>query len=115
MASKMDREGAAFTRDNLDADATALGHRMTWKLAPDATRKGHAYYFIGTCEHCGGNAHAGSAWSSTTSVVDARRERCGGPGTAILTEIGAARRSELIAPAIAEFGAHVRRAASRLN
>lgn len=63
MASKMDREGAKYTRDNLDAEAAARGHLVAWKLAPNATRKGHCYYFIGTCEHCGGNAHAGSTRS----------------------------------------------------
>jgi hypothetical protein len=115
MASKMDREGAKFTRDNIDAKATALGHNMTWKLGPLATRKGQAYFFDGDCEHCAAHASAGSMWSSSHSIIDARRDQCTGPGTYVLTEIEAARASELIAPAIAEFAAAVRRQTARLN
>lgn len=115
MASKMDREGAKFTRDNIDREAATLGHAMTWKLGPNATRKGHAYYFEGKCQHCAAEASAGSMWSSCGGIRDARHEPCSGPGTAILTEIEAARAAELIAPAIAEFAAAVRRAAATLN
>lgn len=115
MASKMDREGAKYTRDNLDAEAAARGHLVAWKLAPNATRKGHCYYFIGTCEHCGGNAHAGSTFSSCTSVVDLRHDPCGGPGTYVLTEIEQARVSELIAPAIDNLRTAVRRSIAEMN
>jgi hypothetical protein len=44
---------------------------------------------------------------------DARAEKCGGPGTWVLTEIEQARKSELLAPAIAEFRAAL--AGLRLN
>ncbi len=115
MASQSDRESAGFTRDNLDRTARNLGHHPTWALAPTTNRKGHAYYYVGTCDHCAGNAHAGPAWSSCTSVVDIRHDRCGGPGTSVLTEIEAARCSELVAPAITTFAGEVRRVISRMN
>ena len=115
MASRTDREGAKFTRDDIDRKATALGHAMTWKLAPNSTRKGHCYYFLGECGNCGAQASAGSMWSSCQGIRAARHEPCGGPGTAILTQIEADRVSELIAPAIAEFAATVRRATATLN
>lgn len=55
------------------------------------------------------SATAGACWSSSRTHVDARKERCGGPGTAILTEIEAGRLHELIGEAVADFGRAVRR------
>jgi hypothetical protein len=116
MATRTDREEARFTRDNIDRAARARGHDPAWRLAPNATRKGHAYYFEGTCSHCHAHASAGPAWSSSHGVIDLRSAtRCGGPGTHVLTDIEAARQSELLAPVIAEFFGHVRRAIAAQN
>ena len=115
MATRDDKEGARFTRDNLDKTAQSLKHDLTWALAPDSNRKGHAYYFIGTCGNCGGNAHAAALWSSTSSVVDVRTATCGGPGTWILTEIEQARASERAVLAIAAYADTVRRIVAGMN
>jgi hypothetical protein len=108
MASRDEREGAKFTRDEIDKRARVHGHDMAWKLGPLATRKGQAYFFEGTCGNCGATASAGSMWSSCSTHRDARAVVCSGRGTAILTEVEAARVSELIADAVADFGRAVR-------
>lgn len=109
MTTRDERYCATANRDDYNVTVRNLGHDLAWKLAPNATRKGHAYYFVGTCRNCGGNIHIGASWSSTDSVVDARTEKCAGPGTWILTEIEQGRLHELAGKAIADFGAAVRR------
>jgi hypothetical protein len=104
MASKLDKESAAFCRDDLDVRASILGHTMTWALGANSNRGGYYYHFVGRCEDCGAMATAGWAGSSCPSVRDARRVPCSGPGTAILTEIEERRSADLIAGAVAAFG-----------
>jgi hypothetical protein len=109
MTSRDEREGAKLNRDEHAERTARLGHDVTWKLGPNATRKGHLYFFDGTCANCHAHMSIGSAWSSSHGVLDLRSDKpCSGPGTHILTDIEAARRSELLAPAIAEFAGHVR-------
>lgn len=116
MTTRDERFNAKANRDDHDTAARNLGHALTWKLAPNATRAGHAYYYIGTCANCAGVVHVGASWSSTPSlVVDPRHDRCGGPGTSVLTEIEQGRVHELVAPAVADFGAAVRTAIARMN
>lgn len=106
-ATRDEKLSAEFTRDNVDARAVALGHVMTWELAPNSRRRGHCYYFRGVCTNCAAAATAGAAWSSCPGVRDARSEPCSGPGTGVLTEIEAERLSELVAGVVADFGRNV--------
>lgn len=109
MANRADRENARLTRDDVDRKAAGLGHTLVWTLSPLANRRGHAFYFIGTCGQCGGNAHAGASWSSSSSVLDCRRHECSGPGTHVLTEIEMRRFNEVLQPAIGALAAAARR------
>jgi hypothetical protein len=116
MTSMDERRGADLQRDDMAKHIRKLGHRtMTWKLAPNSRRRGHAYHWLGMCEDCGAEVSVGASWSSCPSVRDARHDRCSGPGTKVLTEIEAARASELIAAAGAEFLKAVRRHQARRN
>lgn len=115
-ATRWQREGTKLNRDDHDARARALGHDVVWKLGPNATRKGHCYFFEGVCKHCHGTINVASSWTSCSNHVDLRSDKpCGGPGTHILTDIETARVSELLAPAFAEFAGHVRRAIAAQN
>lgn len=108
-ATRAQREGADFCRDDQDAKARGLGHTLTWTLGPNSHRKGCEYHWLGKCEDCAAEVSAGSCWSSCPGVRDARRDRCSGPGTAVLTEIETARVGELAAGAVSGFGARMRR------
>jgi len=100
VAKTWERDGAKAVRHDIDGRASALGHRMTWKIGPNSNRKGHVYFFEGVCAGCGAEATARAGSSSCGGVRDARHERCGGPGTAVLTEIEAARFLEVVAAGI---------------
>lgn len=116
MTTRDERNGAKLNRDDYAESLAQLGHKVTWKLAPNATRRGHAYYFEGVCQHCHGTISVASSWTSCSNIVDLRDDKpCAGPGTYILTDIEADRASELIAPAIDEFTAAVRAATAQLN
>lgn len=115
MASRLQREEAQYTRDRMDQQARGLGHQLDWRPEPGCWRKGRAYRLVGTCVHCAGNVIAGVMHSSCTSVVDCRRDRCGGPGTYVLTEIEQNRCRELVADAVAEFGRAVVRSIAEQN
>jgi hypothetical protein len=107
MASRAEREGAKLERDEQDRAAAGRGHKLAWQLGENANKAGHAYFFEGTCEHCGAVVMVGSAWTSSHGVLDARDALCSGPGTAVLAEIEAGRRAELFAEAVAQFGRDV--------
>lgn len=99
---------AAACRDAQDAKACELGHALTWRLAPNSTRRGHCYSWEGECGDCGAEVLAGAWGSSCRDVRDARHDRCGGPGTSVLTEIEAGRLGELVAGAVSRFGESLR-------
>lgn len=82
---------------------TAAGHKLTWRLGENARRKGCAYFWEGTCEHCAAQMTVSVCGTSSHGVRDARHAPCSGPGTAILTEIETARRDELTSGAVDEF------------
>jgi hypothetical protein len=116
MTTRDERNGAKLNRDEYAERLARLGHDVKWNLAPHATRRGHAYFFEGLCRNCHGTISVASSWTSCSGIVDLRADsRCAGPGTHILTDIEAARASELIAPAIAEFTAAVRAVTAALN
>lgn len=112
-ATRDQRLSAIGTRDDVNARASRLGHDMTWRLGPNATRRGFAYFFAGECGDCGARATAGVAWSSCDGVRDARREPCSGPGTKALTEVEDERCRQLVAEAVREFGEQVHAARAR--
>jgi hypothetical protein len=107
MAARWEVQDVKAGRDEWDARLRAAGHAMTWKLGPNATRKGHCYHWVGLCGHCGAGMTIGRGFTTCSVVRDAREEPCSGPGTAILTEIEAQRVHDLVAGAVAEFGAQV--------
>lgn len=115
MTTRDERVSAEANRDDYTVTARNLGHDLDWGLAGNATRVGHAYYWIGTCRNCAGTVHVGATWSSSGGVVDARHDRCGGPGTAVLTEIERGRLHELTGEAVADFGVAVRRVIAGMN
>lgn len=106
-ATRDQRANAAAVRDDIDHHARALGHDMAWRLAPGANRKGRPYYHEGRCRHCGAQVRAGSSWSSSDGVRDARVEPCSGSGTDVLTDIEAGRLDELAADALHTFAGQV--------
>lgn len=108
-ANSTQRAEADACRDEKDEEARALGHELVWALDPDAHRRAREYFWHGVCEHCGAEVTAGACWSSCPGVRDARRVGCSGPGTAVLTEVEAARFGELVADAVARFGGSVGR------
>jgi hypothetical protein len=108
-ATRDQRESAKAVRDDVTVRASELGHSMTWKPGPNATRRGYAFFFEGECKHCGARASAGSSWSSCSGIRDARRVECSGPGTKVLTEIETERAHQLVADAVQAFGEQVRR------
>lgn len=89
-------------KQHMNETATANGHTLTWKRLPRPS-KDHALAFEGTCTDCGATVEIGSGWSSCATIRDARNETCSGPGTAVLTEVEAARASELFAEALGEY------------
>ncbi|MGQ0777190.1 MAG: hypothetical protein ACT4NY_22705 [Pseudonocardiales bacterium] len=101
---KSDQIEANARRMYLDINARQLGHAMIWQLGLNATHQGHAYHWVGRCGDCGAEVSVGARWSTCAGVRDARKVRCSGPGTAVLTEIEAARSGDLITAAVAEFG-----------
>uniref|UniRef100_UPI003F49500E hypothetical protein n=1 Tax=Nonomuraea sp. CA-251285 TaxID=3240002 RepID=UPI003F49500E len=107
MTSREEVADVKLNRDEKDGVARGLGHELTWRLGPNARRKGWAYHWIGDCVHCAATVSVGWGWSSCGGIRDARHVPCSGPGTAILTEIEAARSRELVAEAIAQFGREV--------
>lgn len=104
MTTKDEKHGVELGRQDMDKRCSKAGHTMAWKLAPNANRKGWAYYFLGDCTDCGATVSTGSAWSSCSGVRDARHTHCSGPGTSILTAIEQARLHDLTAAAIRRFG-----------
>ncbi|MEU4576112.1 hypothetical protein [Nonomuraea sp. NPDC023979] len=107
MTSRDEIRDVKALRDDLDADARRRGHDMSWRLGPNATRKDHAYFWVGDCVNCGANMRCALGSSSCQGVRDARKVACSGPGTVVLTEIEAGRALELAADAVAEFGRQV--------
>jgi hypothetical protein len=112
-ATRDQRESAKAIRDDITDRAGELGHSMSWKLGPNATRRGYAYFFEGECKHCGAGASAGASWSSCSGIRDARRVECSGPGTEVLTEIETERAHQLVADAVQSFGEQVRENVAR--
>lgn len=106
-AGRQERADVLAAREEMTERAATQRHDVVWRLGPNATRRGYAYTWHGECRHCGARVTVGSAWSSCDGVRDVRTERCSGPGTAILTEIETTRVHELIADAVATFGAEV--------
>jgi len=101
-ATKTEVAEVKAARDDWDRRLTAAGHAMCWQLGANARRRGHAYFWDGYCAHCGAEISVGVCWT-TAGVRDARRVACSGPGTAVCTEIEAARVSEQIVAAVEVF------------
>lgn len=103
MTTREEREWARANKDEHDEKAREMGHVMTWRLGPDANRKGHNYHFVGECDNCGASMIVASSFTTCAGFRDARREACSGPGTKILTEIEHQRSLELLGEALADF------------
>jgi hypothetical protein len=99
MNARQQAASVRSVRDSLDRRAQALGHQMTWQ----AGRSGTATVEHGRCGHCGAEAVAGPTWSTCGGVRDARKVRCSGPGTAVLTDIESGRAKELAAGFVGRF------------
>lgn len=110
MTSRTEREDCDWQRDRQDEKCTGLGHDMAWELGPNSRRRGHAYHWLGRCRHDGAEITVGASWTSCGGIRDARKVRCSGPGTAVLTEIEAERANQLVNAAVAGYGRAVARA-----
>lgn len=113
MASRSEMQSADGVRNDLDERARNLGHSMTWKLGPNSRRRGCAYHWLGTCEHCGAEATAMDMASSCSGIRDARKVPCSGPGTAMLTEVEAEHVHQQVASAARQFSRDVWRNQTR--
>lgn len=113
MASRSEMQSADGTRDDVDARARRLGHDMTWQLGPNARRRGHAYFWRGTCTNCAATVDAGDMYSSCSGIRDARKVACSGPGTAVLTEVEADHVRAQVASAARQFDREVQRNQTR--
>lgn len=107
MASSTEREATRANQQDHTERASAAGHELVWQLGENATRRGHAYFLVAECGHCGAVVTVGATWSSSYGSRDARAVPCSGPGTAVLTEIENARLSELVIAALADFAAEI--------
>lgn len=83
-ATRFERESALANRDDWNRQVTARGHQLRWALAPNATRRGHAYYWIGTCSRCDAQMSVAASWTSCGGLRDVRTGLC--PGSTELTE-----------------------------
>jgi hypothetical protein len=92
-----------WTLAKADMNETAVGngHAITWKRLP--RDPGCALVFEATCGDCGATVCIGELWSSCGTIRDARRTRCSGPGTAILTDIEAERDADVFSGLLDDY------------
>lgn len=60
-ASRAEREATRANQQEHDQRATADGHALVWCLGENATRRGHAYFLVGECGHCGAVVTVGAS------------------------------------------------------
>ncbi|MFE3178686.1 hypothetical protein ACFXPA_44135 [Amycolatopsis sp. NPDC059090] len=108
-ASRSEQAGADVVRDDYTRSLARKGHAMAWTLGRNARRKGHAYFWEGRCTRCGAEISVAADSISCPGARDARKTRCSGPGTAVLTDIENARAAERIAASGRAFAREHRR------
>ncbi|MGW3308349.1 hypothetical protein ACWDG9_17385 [Streptomyces sp. NPDC001073] len=87
---------------SMNTETDQFGHTLTWKRLP--REASHALVFEATCTNRGATVSIGSGWSACATVRDARREPRSGPGTAALTKVEQAYRSEEFREMLVEDG-----------
>lgn len=53
-ATQNERLEVQARREAWDRRLTTRGHKVVWRLAPNATREGYVYFVEGRCRHCDG-------------------------------------------------------------
>jgi hypothetical protein len=104
-ASREVVQGVKLATQEWHDKLVATGHEPTWRLGPNATKKGY-YYWIATCQRCAGTMSVGAtSTSSGGSVICIRDVPCS--GDAMATEVEDALFSGAVAEAVSRFGQSV--------